>query len=137
MNRKHEAAFVHAFIRRERQARYLAGLASTKTRHKLITYRFCDTHDLDMRFARRIEPSEQFAEPIYALLRGKGAPDTCYVFGASELDGQEIDLREALAAIVGHLCCTFISCLPGKLVYFEAELENERYLLDAPAPDSP
>jgi hypothetical protein len=52
---------------------------------------------------------------------------------SSDLDGQETDLRPALKEIVGWYDGTFLSCLPGRLGYFEGEEPNERYILERPA----
>ena len=49
--------------------------------------------------------------------------------GASDLDRQRVDLRAALDEIVGWEPGTFISCVAGKLAYYEGEYKNERHLL--------
>jgi hypothetical protein len=49
---------------------------------------------------------------------------------SSDLDGQEVDLRAALEDVVGYNDGTFISCIPGRLAYFEGEGPNERYVLE-------
>ena len=36
---------------------------------------------------------------------------------------------KALADVVGHNDGTFISCIPGRLAYFEGEGLNERHVL--------
>ena len=70
-------------------------------------------------------------DKIYELLRARGAPTRCYVISVSnDLDGQEVDLREALGGVVGELDNTFISCIAGRLAYLEGEALNERYLLE-------
>jgi hypothetical protein len=46
----------------------------------------------------------------------------------SELDGKEIDLQTALKETIGYQMGTFISCIPGKLAYFEDE--DGRYILE-------
>ena len=69
-------------------------------------------------------------DKIYELLRDRGAPSRCYVMSASsDLDGQEVDLNEALEDVVGVNDGTFISCIPGRLAFFEGEGPNERYVL--------
>jgi len=45
----------------------------------------------------------------------------------SEIDGRELDLREALEHVSGRQIGTILSCVPGKLAYFESE--DERLLL--------
>src|SRR5712671_3417997 len=44
------------------------------------------------------------------------------------LDGKEMELLPALKKVVGYGMGTMISCLPGRLGYFEGEL-RERYIL--------
>jgi len=47
---------------------------------------------------------------------------------STELDGQELDLAEALKGIFGQDSGAFISCIPGKLGYFECEDPGYRYI---------
>ncbi len=58
------------------------------------------------------------------------APDTCYVMGGEDLDGRTLDLRDALQEVVGRNIGTVLSCIPGKLAYYEGENEGERYILE-------
>jgi len=63
------------------------------------------------------------------ILKSKGAPDICYAISEdNELDGREIPLEEALKFIHGSGIGTLLSCLPGKLAYFEDE--DERWILE-------
>jgi hypothetical protein len=55
---------------------------------------------------------------------------------SSKLDGHETELRSALQATVGYGDGTFISCLSGRLAYFEGEERNERYILERPVEDA-
>jgi hypothetical protein len=131
-----EEALIHAFIVPERRSRYIALLATQKKRKKLLDS-FYHLHDLDPRFAHRFDPSSQHADWIYKALRKQGSPDRCYVMSpSSELDGQETDLRKALEETVGSNGGTFLSCIPGRLGYFEGEEYNERYILERPTSDS-
>jgi len=127
---EHEQATVDSFIRRERQEQYRLRLRSNKTRQKFMNSHFHHMRDLDERFATRIEPRDQTPERIYELLQNQGAPERCYVISAmSDRDGEEADLRPALEEIVGVESGTFLSCIPGKLAYFEGEEPGERYIL--------
>jgi hypothetical protein len=47
-----------------------------------------------------------------------------------EIDGHEMSLSEAPAKTVGLGSGTFISCVPGKLGYFELEDLSNRYILE-------
>ncbi len=126
----HEGGLVRTFIAPYRREWFVRRLASPRTRRKLLM-QLGHFHDLDPRFAHRIPPQETTVDRIYQLLKEKGAPDTCYVMGErSELDGREMDLREALEAIVEVSFGNLISCIPGRLGYFGGEEPNERYILE-------
>jgi hypothetical protein len=130
VNSEIEEALLRAFIVPGKRNRYVSRLALPKARRKFMNSHLYHMRDLDPRFAVRIDPTDQRAEKIYDLLREHGAPATCYVISASsDRDGSEVDLREALTEMVGTCDGTFLSCLHGKLAYFEGEEQNERYLL--------
>ena len=124
----HEAEIVKAFIVKDRRERYLSLLSSPKGRKKFIERLPHGISDeLDPRYAQRIDGS---ASQIEHLLRRKGAPEICYVISEDGgLDGREMPLLEALEETVGRGMGTLISCVPGKLAYFEAEDIGERYIL--------
>lgn len=78
-----------------------------------------------MRYAIEIRSPHHLAPGILSLLKAKGAPGTCYAISEdSELDGKEAPLKDALNFIVGRGIGTFLSCIPGKLAYFEDEDQN-------------
>ncbi len=55
-------------------------------------------------------------------LREKGAPLTCYVLSKnSKIDGLRLPLCEALIETVGYGFGTFLSCIPGRLAYYEGQ----------------
>jgi hypothetical protein len=55
------------------------------------------------------------------------SPKEIHVIGG-EHDGEDMDLLTALKQIVGYGTGTVLSCVPGKLAYFEGEI-RERFLL--------
>jgi len=60
-----------------------------------------------------------------------GAPEHCYTISEhDDLDGQSANLREMLDRLVGAGIETIVSCVPGRLVYFEGE--RERFILNQP-----
>ena len=129
----HEEALIRSFIDPVKREQYVSRLASPKTRQKFILKHFAHMRDLDQRYAYRIEPRDAHTETIHAELHRRGAPDHCYVLSSSSsLDEQEMPLRDALDEIVGSSDGTFVSCIPGKLAYFEGEEPNERYILERP-----
>jgi hypothetical protein len=127
---EHEEALIRAFVRPERRARLLELLGSPKGRVKLRAS-LAHFRDLDLRFAKLVSPSKHAAQDIEVTLRTKGAPDSCHVLSESAaLDGRDMPLRSALVEIVGRGMGAFVSCVPGKLGYFESEESGERYILE-------
>ena len=129
---EHEAALIRAFVLPRRRARYFQFLNYPVRREKSL--RVLDhLRNLDARYVHQIPPDKQSATDIETLLRRKGAPATCHVVSASRnLDGREMPLLTALAEVVGCGIGTLLSCIPGRLGYFESEEDGERYLLERP-----
>ena len=85
---------------------------------------------LEPRFSEHITGKAAFAGPIAQALRQRGAPEACYVLSSnSDLDGREMPLDDALQAVVGAGEGTFISCIPGKLGFYEFSEMKASYLL--------
>ena len=126
----HEQAFVESFVKRDRRERILLCLANRKKRRKFVhELAHHGTYILAPECLRSIKPSQQHPDSIYAILRGLGAPDTCHLISEDgNFDGREMELLAALKQVVGGGMGTVISCLPGRLGYFEGEL-RERYIL--------
>jgi hypothetical protein len=124
----HEEAIFLSFILPQRRARYLAILAKPKRRDD-ITGTLAHFPHLDMRYAISIPPSQRHAHDILRFLKSKDAPDFCYVMSEnSDLDGKQMSLEEVLKEIVGRGIGTFVSCIKGKLGYFEDE--DQRWILE-------
>ena len=126
--RHHETSLIRAFVQSHRKERLLHLLESKGGRRKLQRLLPHFSY-LDERFARLIPAGEQSASAIAGLLRANGAPERCYVMsGDAQLDGRWTQLEDALH----HACLgagTFVSCIPGRLAYFEAETVGVRYVL--------
>jgi hypothetical protein len=123
----HEEATIKAFILPSKRERYLEFVASPKKRAKLIRELGHFKH-LNPKFVVAILPSQQNCSGVLNILTTKGAGPKCWVISEnSRLDGREMDLEAALKETIGRQMGTFISCIPGKLAYFEDE--DERYVL--------
>jgi hypothetical protein len=124
----HEEALIKAFIPTHRQERFLEIIAKPKKRAKFLTqlYHF---DDLNPKFMIAIPPRQQKPSSLVKLLKAKGAGSMCYVISTNSLlDGKEVELEVALKETVGSQEGTLISCLPGRLGYFEDE--DGRYILE-------
>jgi len=126
----HEGAFVKAFLRSEKQARWTQFLASGKRRHEILDRL---NHDLPYQpTLGTVVPSHQdYPAELEKLLRAKGAGPTCHVMVAGlKLDGRELPLAEALQAICLHGSGAVLSCLPGRLAYYRPESPGAGILLE-------
>ncbi|MGB8061923.1 MAG: hypothetical protein WCF26_08515 [Candidatus Sulfotelmatobacter sp.] len=124
----HEEDLIKAFFVSTKRERYLEMIAKPKKRKKFLL-ELAHFKALDPRHCCAIPKAEHTAEQIAAFLRRKGAPQTCWVTSeASELDGKEMPLLEALREVLGRQMGTFLSCVPGKLAYFEDE--DDRWILE-------
>jgi len=123
-----EKALFESFITPNKKRRYIE-LVDTERGRKKIRFGLDHFRDLDLRFCHRIKSGEQSFPNILRALKGLGAPPVCYVISSGdELDGREMDLSQALRAIIGRGAGAFVCCLPGRLVYSESEEMNERYI---------
>jgi len=122
-----EALFQAFAVPRKRQ--HYVELLNTKRGREKIRLALDHFSDLDLRFCHKVRPTEQNPADILRLLKSLGAPSTCYMMSADgELDGREMVLSEALSEVIGKGQGTFLSCIPGRLAYFEGEEPNERYI---------
>lgn len=124
-----EEALIRSFFARERREQFLRRLADPASRGQMRS-KLNHFHGLDPRYARRIVPREQTPDRIHQLLTEKGAPQMCHVVGPSDLDGLDMDLKEALREIVPYSQGALISCISGKLGFFRGEEKNEAYILE-------
>lgn len=128
----HETAFVRAFVVPARRARLAELLRNPKRRRAALDtlYHF---RDLDPRWRVAVAPSDQHAQAIASLLVRRGAVPLCHVISTDpEIDGREVPLAEALGRLVGFGHGSFVSCVPGRLGYFEGEGPGDRCILARP-----
>ena len=130
---QHEEAFVSAFVLPQRRERWVTLLGNPR-RRAAVTRTLDHQHDLDDRTCVPVVPSNLSDEEIAAALRARGAPARCWVISASpRLDGRYLELVEALNEISGSGRGAALSCVPGRLGYFEGEHGTcERYFLIKP-----
>lgn len=127
---EHEAALIRAFVVPGKRARLVELLSKPKRRRDVLRA-LAHFGDLDPRFQLPIAPSEQSADAIERLLRQRGARDECYVLSEdASLDAQTLSLGDALRSIVAHGMGSLISCVPGRLGYYEGENRGDRWLLE-------
>jgi hypothetical protein len=130
----HEEALVTSFVIKSRHHRLLYVLKNRKRRREALKF-LAHFDGLDPRWAHRIPAANQTAELIAQILRRKGAPEICYAISQDpEIDGRFINISEVLDIIVGYGVGTLLSCIPGRLGYFEGEAAGERFVLEKSLP---
>ncbi len=129
---QHELEFVKSFIRKEYKERYLTLLKSEKGRNKL-RYELSQRNDLDLKYSTLIPKKSQNFEEIYRMLIEYNPPSSCYIMSSYGFtDEKEMPLDLALKKTIDNSFNTLISCIPGKLAYFELEYDDLKYLLHRP-----
>ena len=126
---------IKAFVVRGRQERFLYLLTNPKRRKKFLDelghFRWFDERYVTpMKW--KVDPTlglwaghQQGIRNIAELLRSRGAGKTCWAISElAAIDGHELDLDAALEAVVGNDMGSILSCVPGKLAYFECEDES-------------
>lgn len=66
-------------------------------------------------------------------MKARGAPDRCYVIGDRDLEGQDPLLIDALEHVVDRFDGTILSCVAGRLAYFQGEDPGDRFILQRSA----
>lgn len=130
----HERSAIRAFVQLDKQERFLGFLENPKNRKK-FTESLAHFRWFDGRYATpipwKVDPKLslwqrhiQGIDTVYRLLKSKGAGTTCWAISEDvEIDGRELDLRATLEHVNGRELGTILSCVPGKLAYFESEDE--------------
>lgn len=125
-----EKLLIEAFIVKRKRNRMIELLSKKKRRSKILEslYHF---NDLDPRFVKNIPPNQQTSNKIYSLLKDKGATNMCYIISADlDIDQKTLRLSDALDIVVGSGSGTLISCVPGRLGYYEGENPGDRCILE-------
>lgn len=125
----HETLLVESFIIKEQKERFKT-LLKNKNGRKKLREALAHSVKFDKRFAHEIPNDKQTARDIVKTLIDNNASKECYLISEHTLfDGKEMELEEAVNKIVGSGIATIISCIPGKLAYYEGEDFYDRLIL--------
>ncbi|HUA87516.1 MAG TPA: hypothetical protein VMB85_26855 [Bryobacteraceae bacterium] len=124
-----EESLFAAFVVARKWDRYRALIGTAKGRDKL-RQSLAHFDDWDSRFIHRVDGDPQ---AVYEALSKRGALRECYVVSEDRrFDASRMDLLEALKATIGNGMGTVISCVPGRLAFYEGEGPRDRFILDRP-----
>jgi len=118
------------FVVKHRKARYLAMTAKPNANGG---YGFGElahfTDNLDLRFCHKIPSGSQHVDHVLKEIALLTASTECYIMHESrKLDGQWMNIEEALRMILGHNLGAFIIIDNGDIIYHESENMKERFL---------
>ena len=119
----HELGFLQ-FVQPPQQRRLKTLFELGEKRRREVRSLLHHAIKLNPRYVLELEGGEQFSGMVEKKLCAFGAPDECFVIGPSDIDGRFMRLGDALSQIMGSGNGAFLSCLPGKLGYFEYEHAN-------------
>jgi hypothetical protein len=128
----HEEAVVRHFFLHHRRLEFLHGLSGTSNARYRTVNLLCHFVDFVAGTASPVPVAQQDPETIYRLLRRKGAPPVCHVISEGDLDGRDIDLRQAIEETFDPPICSILSCIPGELAYYQGEYDDRRLILERP-----
>ncbi len=81
---------------------------------------------------KHIPDNIQTGEEILKIFNRHRIDNLCYLISEhASFDGHMMTVNDAVNNIVGNGISTIISCIPGKLAYYEGEGFNNRFFLES------
>lgn len=109
--------------------RRLLSLLETKNGRRRILSELDHVDWLDPKLAWLVPSNRQTIDELEGLLVEKGAPKMCRVISTDpKLNDRTLTLRGALIDIVGGGRGAIVTCIAGRLAYYESEEPQERYI---------
>lgn len=129
--REHELGLA-AFVIGAKRERVLGFLSKDRTRRKLIDA-LPHFSDWDPACVFPVPSGSQTAEGVLRELTRRGARGTVHIVSTTRhLDGRDVEVADAIRAVVGSSSGTVVSCIAGKVAYFEGEEAGNRLILHRP-----
>jgi hypothetical protein len=119
---------IDLFVEPARKARYVYLWEKPKRRAQLLAELLHDARDLRRDRRQELDPPLADPDQLMALMRKKGAGKTCHAFGWSKFDGQETDLRAALAEVAGRTCEVVLYSREAQVAFVE-EHDGRQFIL--------
>ena len=124
MDKETEEFIVKTFFYKNKQDRMMIELLSPEKRRDAL-WKLCHRfrNYMNEKYIIEIPKPNSYFIDIASILKEHGAGNnSCYVMSLKEeVDGRPLPLLAALEKTVGFGLTSIVSCIPGKLAYFEAE----------------
>jgi hypothetical protein len=128
-----ETDVINTFVVSRKRERYIELLRSPKRRQDFLRQLY---HFRDFIPSRIVPLSKGLLteDDVLAELCARGAGSTCYVISVDDkLDGQSGQLAEVIPQVFARMEGTIVSCVPGRLAYYEGEPPQNRFILSSVA----
>lgn len=127
-----EEAFVRSFVLPGERRRLLWLLSHGPERRAEFLDRLNHWISPDPRYAQLLKGRQSLTSGVEQLLRSKGSPEEVHVVsdGDREIDGRRMPLGEAIRRLRDTGFGGLVSCIPGRLVYYQMEAGENSYLLE-------
>ena len=125
---EHIVGFCHAFLRPEKRERLASVLSGRRRSRGVVELSHPDC--IDERFATAWTGEDP--ERLLHRLTKLGAGEDCYIISnADALDDRSMKLTDALREVIGIGVGTVVSCVPGRVAFYEGEYgPGERMVLN-------
>ncbi len=121
--------FIHDFVTKDKQDRILQFYKNKKNWWKIIN-EFHTSNLFDNKKILEIEPTQQYANKIYLMLKKIGAQEECIsILDYLHDESYNFKLEDKLTDSVGFLVETILFCPKSKTGYFEGGHAKDRYIL--------
>lgn len=128
-----EVALVEAFFVKEKRARVIQKISgSRRKRDTELREHLPHESRWDRTYVVPLMPAAQTVDGVADEMARRGAKmdSPVYILSANRaLDARVCPLREALRDVVGSSSGSVISCLRGRLAYYEGEEPGNRFIL--------
>jgi len=111
----------------KKSARRFGKLAAIPKRRHDIADMLCHKFWPESKYI--IDCAKATKDEILLQLRQLKSPENVFVFGASCVPGMVMNLSDAVSEIYGYAAGQIVSCVPGKLAFFEGEDIGDRMIL--------
>ena len=130
MDLEREIDILDTFVLPRRRERFVGFLRAPRRRRDFLSelYHFSD---FDPACIVPLAGACDSAPGLVAELLRRGAPRTCYVVSVdARLDGITADLAGVIDRVFAKVDGTLVSCVPGRLAYYEGEAPDNRFILE-------
>jgi hypothetical protein len=118
-------AGIRSFVVKNKRDRFTEGISNLRIRRKLLNQLAHNNNLIDEKYAIVSSKALLTVKQLYDQLLSMGSPAQVYIVSENvDLDQKLMNLNAALKEIRWSGYGTVISCIPGKLAYYEGEEEH-------------